>query len=96
MTTKHEYVKDNDDKSVSPEKHDVNNWVGDDTLTQQNLSDLRLNLVSRHEDAQVCHTIILSDMYLLKLFRLMPCKTTMMTSCNQQMRRSWPVLTLLA
>ena len=91
-----EEAKDNDDKSVSPEKHDVNNWVGDDTLTQQNLSDLRLNLVSRHEDVQVRHTIILSDMHLFKLFRLMPCKPTTMTSCKQQIRRSWPVLTLLA
>ena len=35
-------------------------------------------------------------MHLFKLFRLMPCKPTTMTSCKQQIRRSWPVLTLLA
>ena len=45
------------DASASPDKQEVNNWVGVDnpamSMSQQKLTDLKLNLVSRHEDVQV-------------------------------------------
>ena len=45
------------DASANPDKQEVNNWVGVDNpgmnLSQQKMTDLKLNLVSRHEDVQV-------------------------------------------
>ena len=48
---------DGSDTIASPDKQEVNNWVGVDNpgmnLSQQKMTDLKLNLVSRHEDVQV-------------------------------------------
>ena len=51
----------NDDNAGSSQTTDVNNWVGVDDLSEQNLANLRLNLVSRYEDVQVCKGIILLE-----------------------------------
>ena len=48
---------DGTDASASPDKQEVNNWVEVDnaaiSMSQKKLTDLKLNLVSRHEDVQV-------------------------------------------